>query len=101
MSQPLLEVRDLARHYQRPRKSLFSKKKVIEALKGVSFIVDQGESFGIVGESGSGKSTLARMILALEEPNAGSVYFKGENLLTLPSDRKLAARRHIQMVFQD
>ncbi len=101
MSQPLLEVRDLARHYQRPRKSLFSKKKVIEALNGVSFMVDQGESFGIVGESGSGKSTLARMILALEEPNAGSVYFKGENLLTLPSNRKLAARRHIQMVFQD
>lgn len=101
MNQPLLEVRDLARHYERPRKSLFSKKKIVEALKGVSFMVDQGESFGIVGESGSGKSTLARMILALEEPNFGSVHFKGENLLTLPSDRKLAARRHIQMVFQD
>jgi len=101
LSPPLLEVRELARHYERPRKSLFAKKQIIKALKDVSFIVDQGESFGIVGESGSGKSTLARMILALEEPNFGSVHFKGENLLTLPADRKLAARRHIQMVFQD
>ena len=101
MSKPILEVSNLIRHYERPRKALFGKKPVVKALNGVSFSVRQGESFGIVGESGSGKSTLARAILALEEPNSGGVFFKGENLFDLPPDRKLAARRHIQMVFQD
>ncbi len=101
MSPPLLEVDNLVRHYERPRTSLFGKKPIVEALNGVSFVVEQGESFGIVGESGSGKSTLARALLALEEPTSGSVRFKGENLFKLPPNRKLAARRHIQMVFQD
>ena len=101
MSKPLLEVQNLVRHYERPRKGLFSKKPIVKALNGVSFSIEQGESFGIVGESGSGKSTLARAILALEEPTSGGVHFKGENLFELPADRKLAARRHIQMVFQD
>jgi len=101
LNQPLLEVKNLVRHYERPRKGLFSKKPIVKALNGVSFSVEKGESFGIVGESGSGKSTLARAILALEEPTSGSVCFKGDNLFELPNDRKLAARRHIQMVFQD
>ena len=101
MSLPLLEVENLVRHYERPRTSLFGKKPIVEALNGVSFFVERGESFGIVGESGSGKSTLARAILALERPTSGSVRFKGENLFNMPPNRKLAARRHIQMVFQD
>ncbi len=101
MNTPLLEVESLVRHYERPRKSLFGKKPIVKALNGVSFSIQQGESFGIVGESGSGKSTLARAILALEKPTSGSVRFRGENLFEMPDDRKLAARRHIQMVFQD
>jgi len=101
LNPPLLEVRDLVRHYERPRKGLFSRKPIVEALNGVSFTIDQGESFGIVGESGSGKSTLARAILALEQPTSGTVLFKGEDLSTQSVKRKLAARRHIQMVFQD
>ncbi len=101
MSEPLLEVENLVRHYTRPRKSLFGKKPVVQALNGVSFEVHQGESFGIVGESGSGKSTLARAILALEEPTAGSVRFKGENLFALSPEKRRRARRHVQMVFQD
>jgi aldehyde dehydrogenase (NAD+) len=101
LSPPLLEVENLVRHYERPRTSLFGKKPIVEALNGVSFFVEQGESFGIVGESGSGKSTLARAILALEKPTSGNVRFKGESLFSMPPNRKLAARRHIQMVFQD
>ena len=101
MNQPLLKVENLVRHYERPRKSLFSKKPVVEALNGVSFTVHQGESFGIVGESGSGKSTLARAILALEEPTSGGVRFKGESMFDMTTERKLAARRQVQMVFQD
>ena len=101
MSEPLLQVENLVRRYERPRRKLFSKKPVIEALKGVSFSVNPGESFGIVGESGSGKSTLAKAILALEEPNAGTVTFMGKDLFGLPAQKRRAMRRHIQMVFQD
>lgn len=101
MSEPLLQVENLVRRYERPRRRLFSRKPVIEALKGVSFSVNSGESFGIVGESGSGKSTLAKAILGLEEPNAGAVKFMGKNLFGLSVDERRAMRRHIQMVFQD
>ncbi len=59
----------------------FAKKPKIEALQGVNFSVNAGESFGIVGESGSGKSTLAKAILALEEPTAGTIRFMGQNLV--------------------
>ncbi len=101
MSEPLLKIENLVRHYERPRRSLFAKKPVIEALKGVSFSVNAGESFGIVGESGSGKSTLAKAILALEEPTSGTVEFMGQNLFSLPAQQRRAMRRHVQMVFQD
>ena len=101
MNKPFLEVEKLVRHYERPKKRLFAKRSFVEALNGVSFSVEQGESSGIVGESGSGKSTLARALLALEEPTSGSVRFKGENLFALSAERKLDIRRHIQMVFQD
>ena len=101
MNEPLLEVENLVRHYERPRRSLFEKKPIVKALKGVSFSVNAGESFGIVGESGSGKSTLAKAILALEEPTSGTIRFMGQDLFRLPAHARRATRRHMQMVFQD
>ncbi len=101
MSEPLLEVDNLVRHYDRPKRGLFSKKPIIEALRGVSFKVDSGESFGIVGESGSGKSTLARAILALEEPTSGTVRLMGRDIFNLAPHQQRSMRRHVQMVFQD
>jgi peptide/nickel transport system ATP-binding protein len=56
---------------------------------------------GIVGESGSGKSTLARLVMALEKPTQGKVFFNGENLNVLPQDQLRLARSDFQMVFQD
>src|SRR6185312_524431 len=72
---PLLEVRDLVRHYALPRETLFS--PPVQALNGVSFCVQQGRSLGIVGESGSGKSTIARLVMALDVPTSGSVRLLG------------------------
>ncbi len=80
---------------------MFARKPVVQALKGVSFSVYPGESFGIVGESGSGKTTLAKLILALEEPDGGIVKFMGKDLTRLPKEERRAMHRHIQMVFQD
>src|SRR5690606_5956807 len=71
------------------------------ALNGVSFTIEAGRSLGIVGESGSGKSTLARLVMALDTPTEGSVKLLGRDLHALPREELRAARRDVQMVFQD
>ena len=101
MTEPLLEVIDVVRHYRLPRERLFAPAPVVEALRGVSLTVHAGRSFGIVGESGSGKSTLARLVMALEAPTAGRVQLLGRDLNALAPAELRAARRDIQMVFQD
>lgn len=98
---PLLEVTDLVRHYALPRETLFGTPPLVKALNGVSFSVQQGQSLGIVGESGSGKSTIARLVMALDVPTSGSVKLTGRDLHTLPRAELRAARRDLQMVFQD
>jgi peptide/nickel transport system ATP-binding protein len=72
-----------------------------EALKGVSFDLMAGETMAIVGESGSGKSTLARILLRLDEPDAGSALWKGRDLFRLSPADLYKLRRDLQMVFQD
>ncbi|OOG58829.1 ATP-binding cassette domain-containing protein [Polaromonas sp. C04] len=98
---PLLEVRDLVRHYALPREKLFSPPAQVRALNGVSFSVQPGCSLGIVGESGSGKSTIARLVMALDVPTSGSVRLLGRDLQALGRAELRAARRDVQMVFQD
>ncbi|MEB0110707.1 ATP-binding cassette domain-containing protein [Variovorax sp. RTB1] len=84
-----------------PRESLFAAPKLVKALNGVSFSIEQGRSLGIVGESGSGKSTIARLVMALDKPTSGRVELLGRDLHTLPRADLRTARRDIQMVFQD
>ena len=98
---PLLEVRNLVRHYALPREKLFSAPAQVQALNGVNFSVHQGRSLGIVGESGSGKSTIARLVMALDVPTSGSVRLLGRDLQALTRAELRAARRDVQMVFQD
>jgi len=98
---PLLQVRDLARHYTLPREHLLAAAPVVPALQGVSFMLQAGHSLGVVGESGSGKSTLARLVMALEAPSAGSVCFDGQDLAALDARALRRARAGFQMVFQD
>jgi oligopeptide transport system ATP-binding protein len=70
-------------------------------LRDVNFELFAGETLGLVGESGSGKSTLARVLLRLLRPTRGSVYWRGEDLLTLTAGSLRAKRRELQIVFQD
>ena len=100
-SVPLLDVRDLVKHYTLPRERLFEPAPRVEALRGVSFEMRAGRSLGLVGESGSGKSTLARLVMALERPTSGRVTLLGRDLNALPAAALRAARRDFQMVFQD
>jgi peptide/nickel transport system ATP-binding protein/oligopeptide transport system ATP-binding protein len=97
---PLLEVANLTKEF--PRKgTLFGRGSVVRAVDGVTFSIDEGETFGLVGESGSGKTTTGRCILRLIEPTSGSVRFKGEDVLTFSRARLREARREMQIVFQD
>ncbi len=91
----LLEVRGLAKHYV-DRAGV-----TLRAVDGVSFTLGRGEVLGIVGESGCGKSTLARTIMRLTEPSAGQVILDGTDFAALSGSALKAARRGIQMVFQD
>ncbi len=101
MSDVLLDVQDVVKHYRLPRERLFRPAPLVQAVRGVSLQVRAGRSLGIVGESGSGKSTLARLVMALEAPTAGSVRLLGRDLNALPATALRAARRDFQMVFQD
>jgi ABC-type oligopeptide transport system ATPase subunit len=97
---PLVEVRHLVIHFERGG-GLFRPKTVVKAVDDVSFSIEEGETFALVGESGSGKSTTGRCMLRLVDPTSGEVLFRGENVLAFSSDRMRAARRDMQMVFQD
>jgi len=93
-------VRHLVKEFGR-RGGLFRKASHVRAVNDVSFSIDEGETFGLVGESGSGKTTTGRCILRLIEPTSGEVRFKGEDVLQFSRTRLRAARRDMQIVFQD
>jgi oligopeptide transport system ATP-binding protein len=103
MSEPLLSVRNLQVHFKiRDRKAWpWTPAATLKAVDGVSFDLRPGETLGIVGESGCGKSTLARACLNLIPATGGEVVWNGK--LLRPGDHAawLAARRDIQIIFQD
>ena len=72
----------------------------LEALRGVSAHISEGEIFGVIGKSGAGKSTLIRCINMLERPTAGSVIVDGEELTTMPERQLRDVRKKIGMIFQ-
>ncbi|MCX7375945.1 MAG: ABC transporter ATP-binding protein [Alphaproteobacteria bacterium] len=98
---PLLEVRDLTKHFALPKQGYFSAPRVLRAVDGVSLSVARGETVGLVGESGCGKSTLARLVLRLHEPTAGSISFDGTDITHAPQSAIRPLRRRMQMIFQD
>jgi peptide/nickel transport system ATP-binding protein len=97
---PVLDVRDVVRDYRLPRASLFAALGSYRAVNKVSFTIHKGENVGLVGESGCGKSTLTRAILALEDTQSGEIRVGGEPVTT-SKGASLAARRKMQVVFQD
>ena len=102
MSEPLLEVKDLVKHFP-IRKGFISSRQAgaVRAVDGITLDVYRGETLGLVGESGCGKSTTGRLILRLIEPTSGSVLFEGRDILSLNAQQMRELRRKMQIVFQD
>ena len=88
--QPLLRAERLTKSYG-----------AFHALKGVDLTIMPGETVAVVGESGSGKSTLARAILRLDDPDAGRILYRGNDLMAMAPRQLFGLRRDLQMVFQD
>jgi oligopeptide/dipeptide ABC transporter ATP-binding protein len=99
---PLLEVRDLVKHYPIERGAVLRRVTgSVKAVDGVSFALRRGETLGIVGESGCGKSTLARLLLRLERPTSGQALLGGRDLFALRGAELKQMRRNLQLVMQD
>jgi peptide/nickel transport system ATP-binding protein/oligopeptide transport system ATP-binding protein len=100
--EPLVEVRDLVKHFPLT-KGIIMQRKVgaVQAVDGVSFDVLKGETLGLVGESGCGKSTTARLLLRLMDPTSGSIRFQGDDITDAKGSRLKELRREMQMIFQD
>jgi oligopeptide/dipeptide ABC transporter ATP-binding protein len=98
---PLLEVRNLVKHFPIHRGILKRTVGQVKAVDDVSYSVQQGETFGLVGESGCGKSTTARLVLKLMQSTAGQIFFAGQDITKLDGEELRALRADMQIVFQD
>ena len=98
---PLLQVRHLSKSYATHGGMFTRHAGDVAAVSDVSFELNAGETFGLVGESGSGKTTLARLLVRIADPAAGTITFNGADWLSLEGRRLRAARRHVQVIFQN
>ena len=98
---PILEVRNLVKHFPIGGGIFGGEAAVVKAVDGVSFSIRRGETLGLVGESGCGKTTTGRCILQLEKPTSGEIIFEGRDLATLTGRELRKVRRRLQVIFQD
>ncbi len=98
---PLVSVENVSRLYPGRRTSFFGRGAPVHAVDDVSLNIAPAQSVALVGRSGCGKSTLARMILALDNPSAGAIRFRGETISHRNEAELKPARRDMQVVFQD
>jgi oligopeptide/dipeptide ABC transporter ATP-binding protein len=100
-SKPILEVKDLKKHFPIKKGLLQRTVGHVYAVDGVSFSIAPGETLGLVGESGCGKSTVGRVVLRLIEPTSGGIELEGRDLTSLSKSELRPYRRQMQIIFQD
>ena len=96
----LLEVKHLKKYYE-IKKEGFAKKAILKAVDDVSFVIKEGETLSVVGESGCGKSTTGKLILRIEEPTEGHIFFNGEDIAKKNLKELKDYRKNVQIIFQD
>jgi oligopeptide/dipeptide ABC transporter ATP-binding protein len=102
MSEPLVRVQDLVKHFPITRGIVIQKAiGAVHAVDGVTFDIAEGETLGIVGETGCGKSTTARLLCRLLDPTSGTIEYRGRDIAGLSRKELKPFRREIQMIFQD
>jgi ABC-type glutathione transport system ATPase component len=97
----LLEVDGLTKHFPVKGGLFNSTIGQVKAVNQVSFNIRKGEVLGVVGESGCGKSTVGLTVLQLIPPTSGSVKLNGQELTSMGNDQLRAARKEMQIIFQD
>jgi oligopeptide/dipeptide ABC transporter ATP-binding protein len=98
---PLLEVRELKKHFPIYRGVLARVTGHVYAVDGVSFSIARGETLGLVGESGCGKSTVARTLLKLLQPTSGRIFMDGVDITDFDAAAMFPYREKMQMIYQD
>jgi len=98
---PLLEARNLTKHFPVRHGFLAKPLGVVRAVDGVNFSVGVGKTLGVVGESGCGKTTTAKLVLRLEDPTGGALLFDGQDISGLEGREVMQYRKAVQAVFQD
>jgi len=99
-TEKIFEVKDLEKTYS-ISKGLFSAPTLINAVNDISFDVYKGETYSIVGESGCGKSTTAKLLLNIEQPSSGQIFFKGKDISSFNDEEWKEYRKKVQIIFQD
>ena len=100
-AEPIVRAESLRKSFRGPSRGIGRGHAELRAVDGVTLDVMSGETLGLVGESGCGKSTLGRLLLRLQEPTSGRVYFDGQDITGLSQSALRPYRREMQIIFQD
>jgi oligopeptide/dipeptide ABC transporter ATP-binding protein len=98
---PIIETREVTRHFTAGRGRLGRGRPVLKAVDGISLAIRRGETLALVGETGSGKTTFGRLLLGLYKPTSGDILYLGTSVLDPRGAAARSVRRHVQGVFQD